>query len=113
MSFLNLNQNHFIKDSSLNTSRPVSTCCLKSSSKSAEGHFINKFGLLTFFAQILIGAYRSIFSAHFGGACLYEPSCSEYANKAFQKHSFFIAIKLTLRRIVSCRPGRGGYDPVP
>lgn len=72
----------------------------------------------SFFAKtiplLLIGAYRSLGSAWLGGACRFEPSCSEYAAQAFQKHPFFYAFSLTFRRILKCRPGGGcGYDPLP
>lgn len=71
--------------------------------------------ILTFFALISIGLYRSVFTAHFGaGVCRFEPSCSAYANEAFLKLPFFRALKLTLIRLFKCRPGSSfGFDPLP
>ncbi len=63
---------------------------------------------------ILIGFYRSLGSAWLGGACRFEPSCSQYASEAFEKLPTFIATKLVFIRLMRCRPFGGmGYDPVP
>ena len=71
--------------------------------------------LLKTIALLLIGTYRSVFTATFGaGVCRFEPSCSEYANQAFLSYGFFKALKITFFRVVRCRPGSNfGYDPVP
>lgn len=62
----------------------------------------------------MIGIYRSLGSAWLGGACRFEPSCSEYCSQAFQKHSFIKAFQLSIIRLSRCRPGGGfGYDPLP
>lgn len=69
---------------------------------------------LKFLAFILIGFYRSLGTQFFGGNCRFEPSCSSYALKAFETHSFFTALKLTLIRLSKCHPlGSYGWDPVP
>lgn len=62
----------------------------------------------------LVGSYRTLGSSWLGGGCRFEPSCSEYCQEAFRKHSFKRATFLTIKRLISCRPGgRFGYDPVP
>lgn len=49
-----------------------------------------------------------------GKHCKFIPSCSEYAKEAFKKYPFIKALKLSIKRIMKCRPGtEGGYDPVP
>lgn len=69
---------------------------------------------LKFGAFLLLCFYRSFLTAIFGGACRFEPSCSEYARQAFHKHSLGKAFVLTFKRLVKCRPGGPyGYDPVP
>jgi putative membrane protein insertion efficiency factor len=66
------------------------------------------------FALIFIAIYRSIGTAWLGGACRFEPSCSEYAAQAFSKLPFWKAFFLSVHRISKCRPGGGcGYDPLP
>lgn len=62
----------------------------------------------------LIGLYRSLGSAWLGGACRFEPSCSQYASEAYEKLPTLIATKLVFIRLMRCRPFGGmGYDPVP
>ena len=47
-------------------------------------------------------------------ACKFPPSCSEYALEAVERHGLGRGVRLTLARLLRCRPGVfGGYDPVP
>lgn len=70
--------------------------------------------ILKFLALLLLGFYRSLLTAFFGGACRFEPSCSEYARDAFYYHRIDKAFILTFKRLIKCRPGGPyGYDPVP
>lgn len=67
-----------------------------------------------FLALFFIAAYRSVGSAWLGGACRFEPSCSDYCSEAFRNYSFIKATKLSFQRLGRCRPGGGfGYDPLP
>jgi putative membrane protein insertion efficiency factor len=62
----------------------------------------------------LLGAYRSFGSLFLGGACRFEPSCSEYAQNALKIHDSQEAVKLIAIRVCKCRPGGPfGFDPVP
>ncbi|MBC8043128.1 MAG: membrane protein insertion efficiency factor YidD [Rhizobacter sp.] len=63
---------------------------------------------------LLIKIYRAAVSPHLPPSCRFEPSCSQYGLEAFQTHSLFKALGLTVWRIVRCNPFvAGGYDPVP
>ena len=69
---------------------------------------------LSFLLVVLVGAYRTLGTLYLGGACRFQPSCSEFALEAIQKHAPVIAIKLIFNRLLRCRPGAlGGFDPVP
>lgn len=68
----------------------------------------------SWFFLLMIEVYRIVLSPVLGGACRFEPSCSQYSIEAFKKHSLKNALILSIRRILSCRPGgKFGYDPVP
>jgi len=62
---------------------------------------------------VLVYSYQVSWSAIFGGACRFSPSCSQYAVETLKLHSFSRALFLILRRLVRCRPGGPfGDDPV-
>jgi hypothetical protein len=49
-----------------------------------------------------------------GGACRFQPTCSEYAAIALHEHGLLQGGWMTLKRILRCHPGSiGGFDPVP
>ena len=68
-------------------------------------------------ADRLVGAvrvYQREISARRAPVCRFTPSCSEYAAQALQTHGAARGLRLTLGRLVRCRPGgRRGPDPVP
>lgn len=68
-------------------------------------------------ARRLIGMvrwYQRRISPLFPPACIYRPTCSEYAIRAFAKYGALRGGWLALRRILRCNPlHEGGYDPVP
>lgn len=46
--------------------------------------------------------------------CRFTPTCSQYAKEAISKHGAWKGLKLTIKRLLRCRPfGKFGYDPVP
>jgi putative membrane protein insertion efficiency factor len=62
----------------------------------------------------LIGFYKGAISPAIPSACKYYPTCSAYAADAVEKHGAWAGIKLTVRRVLRCRPfNQGGFDPVP
>ena len=61
-----------------------------------------------------VHAYRLVVSPWLGMNCRFQPTCSEYALEALEKHGALRGSWLALRRILRCHPGGGsGYDPVP
>lgn len=65
-------------------------------------------------AVLLITFYRAAISPLFPSCCRFVPTCSEYGIIAFQRYGFIRGLKLTVKRILRCRPGGPhGYDPVP
>lgn len=63
----------------------------------------------------LIRLYRLILSPWMGNQCRFHPTCSHYAEEAFEKHGFLKGLVLSLWRIVRCAPWSNGpwTDPVP
>ena len=63
---------------------------------------------------LLVRAYQVVLSPVMGGACRFEPSCSNYMIEALQRHGAFKGLYLGIRRLLRCHPfGGSGYDPVP
>jgi hypothetical protein len=64
--------------------------------------------------MLALRGYRYFISPCLGNHCRFYPSCSEYAQQAFQEYSLSKATWLTLCRLLRCQPfHRGGYDPLP
>ena len=63
---------------------------------------------------LLVRAYQVVLSPAMGGACRFEPSCSNYMIEALKTHGAVKGTLLGLWRILRCHPfEKGGYDPVP
>ena len=62
----------------------------------------------------LVRCYRYFVSPLLPQACRFQPSCSAYAEQAFQDHGALRGGCLTVRRLCRCGPWHvGGFDPVP
>lgn len=66
-------------------------------------------------AIALIAFYRKFLSPLKGKpTCIFYPSCSLYAIRAFREWGFIRGMGLTARRLLRCHPFmQGGYDFVP
>ncbi len=63
---------------------------------------------------LLVRAYQIVLSPIMGGACRFEPSCSNYMIESLRVHGPIKGTLLGLWRILRCHPfGAHGYDPVP
>ncbi|MBJ7428415.1 MAG: membrane protein insertion efficiency factor YidD [Bacteroidia bacterium] len=63
---------------------------------------------------LLIKVYQNVVSPFLPNACRYNPTCSQYAIEALNKHGIFKGLILSIKRIGSCHPwGGSGFDPVP
>lgn len=61
----------------------------------------------------LLELYKAVVSPFLPPACRFEPTCSEYARQAVEKHGAMKGSWLGLKRILRCQPfSKGGYDPV-
>jgi uncharacterized protein len=58
--------------------------------------------------------YQREISPRRPSCCHFTPSCSAYAVEALERHGALRGGRLTVRRLLRCRPGgRRGADPVP
>lgn len=63
---------------------------------------------------MLIMAYQKLVSPALGPNCRFQPTCSQYALEAVQRHGVLKGVWLAAKRIGRCHPlNEGGYDPVP
>lgn len=61
-----------------------------------------------------IRVYQRVISPLLPAACIYTPSCSQYAVEAIERYGIVKGAWLAVRRIVRCNPlHAGGFDPVP
>jgi len=72
------------------------------------------FGVVRQFLIFLVRGYQVTLSPMLGGACRFEPSCSNYMIEAITVHGAAKGMLLGFWRILRCHPfGKSGYDPVP
>lgn len=63
---------------------------------------------------LLVRGYQLLLSPFAGGACRFQPSCSEYALEAMTEHGLVRGSWLAIRRVARCHPlATPGFDPVP
>lgn len=66
------------------------------------------------FCLAAIRGYQRYISLLLPDACIYIPTCSQYAVEAIEKYGVVKGCWLGVRRILRCHPFHaGGYDPVP
>jgi putative membrane protein insertion efficiency factor len=64
--------------------------------------------------RLVFRVYKTCVSPLIGNVCRFDPSCSEYALEALERHGLWRGAKLALSRISRCHPWNpGGPDPVP
>ena len=62
----------------------------------------------------LIRFYQACLSPALPSCCRFHPSCSAYAYEAVEKWGIRQGVRMTVERLLRCRPWGGqGYDPVP
>ena len=62
----------------------------------------------------VISAYQKWISPFLGPHCRFDPSCSQYAYEAVERHGMFQGVRLAILRLLRCHPFHsGGADPVP
>lgn len=63
---------------------------------------------------LLVKAYRLLLKPWLGQACRFEPTCSQYALTALERHGAVVGTTLTAGRLLRCHPWcQGGCDEVP
>tara|TARA_B100001013_G_scaffold335046_1_gene253179 strand:- start:419 stop:637 length:219 start_codon:yes stop_codon:yes gene_type:complete len=63
---------------------------------------------------LIVKFYQKVFSPLLGPSCRFQPTCSNYAIIAIQKHGVLLGVLLASKRILKCNPwGGSGHDPVP
>ena len=60
----------------------------------------------------LIRFYQANISRKLGNRCVFDPSCSHYSELAYREKGFLMGTKLTLKRLIRCRPENGGIDEI-
>tara|TARA_Y100000992_G_scaffold260932_1_gene196079 strand:- start:133 stop:354 length:222 start_codon:yes stop_codon:yes gene_type:complete len=70
--------------------------------------------ILNYFLIVPIKLYQILLSPLIGPSCRFNPTCSNYAIEAINKHGPFKGFWLAIKRISKCHPwGDSGHDPVP
>ncbi len=58
----------------------------------------------------VIRLYQKYVSEKVEKRCVFDPSCSRYAEVAFRKKGFFNGMSLAIKRVKRCHPKNGGVD---
>jgi putative membrane protein insertion efficiency factor len=62
----------------------------------------------------LVRGYRLLLKPWLGNACRFEPTCSQYALTALERHGALAGATLAAGRVLRCHPFcAGGCDDVP
>ncbi len=62
----------------------------------------------------LVRGYRLLLKPSLGNACRFEPTCSQYALTALERHGAIVGGTLAAGRLLRCHPWcAGGCDDVP
>jgi len=62
----------------------------------------------------VVKGYRLLLKPWLGNACRFEPTCSQYALTALQRHGAIVGASLAAGRLLRCHPWcNGGCDEVP
>ncbi len=62
----------------------------------------------------LLRTYQVTLSPLLGPCCRFQPSCSQFALEALERHGALRGSWLAMHRVARCHPlGGTGYDPVP
>jgi putative membrane protein insertion efficiency factor len=62
----------------------------------------------------VVKLYQAVISPLMPQSCRHLPTCSEYTIEALRAFGAFKGTYLSIRRLLSCRPGGShGYDPLP
>ena len=70
--------------------------------------------ILNYFLIVPIKLYQILLSPLIGPSCRFNPTCSNYAIEAINKHGPIKGFWLAIKRISKCHPwGDSGHDPVP
>ncbi len=88
---------------------------VKLKNKKKTSGFVSSFRFTAQFLVLsLIRFYQQCLSPALPSSCRFYPSCSFYASEAVERWGLGGGLKLTLKRLLRCRPQGGfGYDPVP
>jgi putative membrane protein insertion efficiency factor len=63
---------------------------------------------------LLVRGYRLLLKPWLGNACRFEPTCSQYALTALERHGALVGGTLAAGRLLRCHPWcEGGCDAVP
>ena len=65
---------------------------------------------MVYLAVMVLRWYRKIRPASIGQRCVWDPSCSRYAELAIRQRGMFRGLIAAVSRLVRCRPAKGGID---